>query len=329
MSTSHSSSSLSSALAVSKPNLRRLGGLPPSKAKPTATSIPSADSQPSTVEHEEEDNLPVTEPELDASEPTPLAVESLPADAPVPTITKREQQVLDEQEYQRKLTQKIREAQQRREVERQREEEQQRQLEVEEHEREQEQIRLVEEQRRAEQDRLQRAIDECDRETELKRQEEQRVQQQREELEKRQAEEAERLSRERQERAKKEEDERNERKKRLDLIMRRTRQASPNSKVNRPSHKLTLIHLFSHPAGEQDHGRAEQRARIRSFLFHGSLLTHTSFHIRQPFSFVLVDRTSSRARFNRHSRCTDRAQVNPELSPMHSPTLVSAGSNLH
>ncbi|CAF1096861.1 unnamed protein product [Adineta steineri] len=145
-------------------------------------------------------------------------------------VSKREPQTTDEQEYQRKLNQKIREAQQRLEVERQREEERQRQLELEEYEREQEQIRLVEEQSRAEQERLQRAIEECERENELKRQEEQRLQQQREELERKQAEETERLNRERQERAKKEEEERNERKKRLDLIMRRTRQVSPSPK---------------------------------------------------------------------------------------------------
>jgi len=174
-----------------------------------------------TKEGEEEENVPVNE-------------ESTPS---IDTVTeminpiKREQQTIDEQEYQRKLNQKIREAQQRLEIERQREEERIRQLEFEEYEREQEQIRLVEDQRRAEQERLQRAIEEREREDELKRQEEQRLQQQREELEKKQAEETERLNRERQERAKKEEEERNERKKRLDLIMRRTRPTSPNSKV--------------------------------------------------------------------------------------------------
>ena len=175
----------------------------------------------------------------------PIDTESADQEVPAATISKREQQILDEQEYQRKLNQKIREAQQRLEAERQREEERQRQLELEEYEREQEQIRLAEEQRRAEEERLQRAIEERERENELKRQEEQRLQQQREELERKQAEETERLSRERQERAKKEEEERNERKKRLDLIMRRTRQVSPNSKVISRQISLFILSLLS------------------------------------------------------------------------------------
>ena len=232
MSTSHSSSSLSS--ATNKPHPRRVAaGLPPSKVKPV-TSIVSPESELISTNQEGE-SIPVNDESkaedeqrsvIETIDDTP-SVESLP----VGSASKREQQILDEQEYQRKLGQKIREAQQRLEVERQREEERQRLLEVEEYEREQEQIRLVEEQRRAEQERLQRAIEERERENELKRQEEQRLQQQREELERRQTEEAERLQRERQERAKREEEERNERKKRLDLIMRRTRQISPTSKV--------------------------------------------------------------------------------------------------
>ena len=144
------------------------------------------------------------------------------------------------EEYQRKLTQKIREAQQRLELERQQEEERQKQIELEEYQREQEQIRLVEEQRQAEEERLRKAIEERDRENELKRQEEWRLAQQKEELERKQAEEAERLQRERLEKAKKEEEERNERKKRLDLIMRRTRPVSPQSKVNRSSPNVLL-----------------------------------------------------------------------------------------
>lgn len=134
------------------------------------------------------------------------------------------------EEYQRKLTQKIREAQQRLELERQQEEERQKQIELEEYQREQEQIRLVEEQRQAEEERLRKAIEEREREDEMKRQEEFRLAQQREEIERKQAEEAERLQRERLEKARKEEEERIERKKRLDLIMRRTRPVSPQSK---------------------------------------------------------------------------------------------------
>jgi hypothetical protein len=262
MSTSHSSSTLSSSATTitNKQHIRRIGGVPASKQKPKSEPLPPAeipDTQLSTKGKEEE-NVPVTEDTEKNEQQTPVDVHpSTPPVEPInidtvteiinPTeaapISKREQQVLEEQEYQRKLNQKIREAQQRLEVERQREEERQRQLDLEEYEREQEQIRLVEEQTRAEQERLQRAIEECERENELKRQEEQRLQQQREELERKQAEETERLNRERQERAKKEEEERNERKKRLDLIMRRTRPVSPTPKVNSP-HLFIWINLF-------------------------------------------------------------------------------------
>lgn len=220
---------------------RLLGATSPSKSKPVPLlpppppplSLPAVEPESVIETHEEveEENVPVPEETICPIEPDSETV---------PPI-KREQ-VIDEQEYQRKLNQKIREAQQRLELERQREEERQRQLELEELEREREQIRLVEEQRRAEQERLQRAIEERERENELKRQEEQRLQQQREILERKQAEEAERLQRERQERARKEEEERNERKKRLDLIMRRTRQTSPHSKVNF-LHRILFIFL--------------------------------------------------------------------------------------
>jgi hypothetical protein len=262
MSTSHSSSTLSSATTTNKQNIRRVGGVPSTKQNPKSepvktveildTQIPTKDNEKENLpvneetqeneeeeeeEEEEDDEEVVVQNRVEVKSSTP-PVEPINIDTVTeiinPTaapISKREQQIIDEQEYQRKLSQKIREAQQRLEVERQREEERQRQLEFEEYEREQEQILLVEEQRRVEQERLQRAIEECERENELKRQEEQRLQQQREELERKQAEETERLNRERQERAKKEEEERNERKKRLDLIMRRTRQVSPSPKV--------------------------------------------------------------------------------------------------
>ncbi|UJR36390.1 hypothetical protein I4U23_029114 [Adineta vaga] len=265
MTTSHSSSTLSSVTTTntSKQNVRRVNGKSPSKPK---TEIePSSSASSPTEQNSQADLIPseqisdeqvlpkenITSTNGDTSvksdednEQTLIEIESstpsiLPItnntvveinNPPTVSLTKKEQQNLDEQEYQRKLSQKIREAQQRMELERQREEERKRQLEFEEYEREQEQIRIAEEQRRVEQERLQRAIEERERENELKRQEEQRLQQQREELERKQAEEAERLQRERQERAKKEEEERNERKKRLDLIMRRTRQVSPTPK---------------------------------------------------------------------------------------------------
>ncbi|CAF4318316.1 unnamed protein product [Rotaria sp. Silwood2] len=231
MTTSNSSSSISSATTSNK---RRIPVTSPTKALKTITPVP-APLPPTTddqliinnnEEEEEEEHIPVNEEPTSSNEPINNDIN----DEKLNSTKREQQQLIDEQEYQRKLNQKIREAQQRLEIERQREEERQRQLEIEEYEREQEQIRLVEEQRRIEQERLQRAIEERERENELKRQEEQRLQQQREELERKQAEETERLNRERQERAKREEEERIERKKRLDLIMRRTRQVSPTSK---------------------------------------------------------------------------------------------------
>lgn len=245
MTTSQSSSSLSTSQNGTKSDPRRT---PPvtSATSSRAKSIPRENIQLI------DDSAPITNDEIQVDlvnettkqeSPTMLSTpnETSPSETEatksvnqtVPPssscLSKRELKILEEQEYQRKLSQKIREAQQKMELERQREEERQRQLEIEEHEREQEQIRLVEEQRRAEEERLQRAI----RENESKRLEELRLQQQREEQEKRQAEEAERIQRERQEKAKKEEEERIERKKRLDLIMRRTRPVSPSSKVKR------------------------------------------------------------------------------------------------
>ncbi|CAF0817702.1 unnamed protein product, partial [Didymodactylos carnosus] len=147
-----------------------------------------------------------------------------------PVITKRGQQQLEEQEYQRKLAEKRREARERFEEAKRLEEERQRQLELEEQQREDEQRKLEKEQTKAEQERLQRAIGEREREENERRLKEEKEKQIKEELEKRQQEEYERLNRERLERVKREEDERNERRKRLDLIMKRTRQVSPKAK---------------------------------------------------------------------------------------------------
>ncbi|CAF3376041.1 unnamed protein product [Rotaria sp. Silwood1] len=298
MTTSHSSSSISSATTATtttnKKNIRRIGGVPPSKPKPKTervSSIEKSDSEILTKDTEtftkdtDEENLSVNEDTLEKEkekekeaeqqqqqqqisteiESTTSVIEPINIDAVTEIInSKREQQIIDEQEYQRKLNQKIREAQQRMELERQREEERQRQLELEEYEREQEQIRLAEEQRLAEQERLQRAIEECERENELKRQEEQRLQQQREELERKQAEETERLNRERQERAKKEEEERNERKRRLDLIMRRTRQTSPSLKTENNISKTSIDETNGHdkPQSPMTHSISDNRFPI-------------------------------------------------------------------
>ena len=217
MTISYSSSSLSSSIITDKHRTSRIS---PTKSKSTF------ENQLITTGNDEE-NLPVNDEYIPSTESVQIDIIDEENN-----LNQHEQTFMEEQEYQRKLNQKIREAQQLLEIKRQNEEERQRQLEFEEKEREEEQIRLVEEQRRVEQERLQRAIEECERENELKRQEEQRLQQQREEIERKHAEETERLNRERQEKTKKEEEERNERKKRLDLIMRRTRQTSPISKVS-------------------------------------------------------------------------------------------------
>ncbi|UJR09714.1 hypothetical protein I4U23_013943 [Adineta vaga] len=265
MTTSHSSSSLSSATATMtkrRPVTSTTIPVAPRTESPSKLKLTSENPLVST--NHEEEILPVNEE--NSSEP----IDSDTISEPINPI-KREQPTMDEQEYQRKLNQKIREAQQRLELERQREEEQKRQLELEEFEREQEQIRFVEEQRRAEQERLQRAIEERERENELKRQEEQRLQQQREELERKQAEETERLNRERQERAKKEEEERNERKKRLDLIMRRTRQVSPTSKQENNSNKPAVEQINGH---DQSNNISSPTGMIKSSLPHSISDTH-------------------------------------------------------
>ncbi|CAM4868105.1 unnamed protein product [Rotaria socialis] len=266
MTISNSSSSLSSSTI---PHKRLIGAASPAKSKPppsssspqpTSTTI-TTEIQPITNTSEEE-IVPVNQEVMSTIE----SITNDTNDDKVNLIkSEQEQKYIDEQEYQRKLNQKIREAQQRLEIERQREEERQRQLELEEYEREQEQIRLVEEQRRVEQERLQRAIEERVRENELKRQEELRIQQQREELERKQAEETERLNRERQERARKEEEERIERKRRLDLIMRRTRQVSPTAKPENNINKPTIEQTNGH---DQINNISSPIAMIKSSIPH-------------------------------------------------------------
>ncbi|XP_065092882.1 uncharacterized protein ens isoform X9 [Ochlerotatus camptorhynchus] len=125
------------------------------------------------------------------------------------------------------------EAERQAELERQRiaaeeEAEQQRQLEEEERLRklEEETIRLVEEQRRLEEERLQQAIQDAEKREEderLRREDEARQKVEREEAEKKAREEAERQRIEMAERLKKEEKEREERRKRVEAIMSRTR----------------------------------------------------------------------------------------------------------
>ncbi|CAF1147751.1 unnamed protein product, partial [Adineta ricciae] len=303
MTTSHSSSTLSSVSTANtnKQNVRRINGASPSKPKTEVKSVSTEqNSQTDTLSSEKicDDQILSSEEKSsthedaadkqdeDSNEQTLIEIPSLqPAsndtatevnNPPAALLSKKEQQILDEQEYQRKLSQKIREAQQRMELERQREEERKRQLEQEEYEREQEQIRIAEEQRRAEEQRLQRAIEERERENELKRQEELRLQQQREELERKQAEEAERLQRERQERAKKEEEERIERKKRLDLIMRRTRQVSPTPKPEISISKTNIDETNGHDQPQSTISHSISENRIPTSLSTDNFLASTN-----------------------------------------------------
>src|SRR5262249_40241654 len=139
MSTSHSSSSLSpsTTITTNKQNIRRLSGTSPSpspsplkqkpKSEPLQTSEILPDVQISTKDHEEE-KLPVNEDTeeteqteqkilVEVQPPTPsiepinidIITEIINPTEPTP-ISKKEQQIIEEQEYQRKLNQKIREA---------------------------------------------------------------------------------------------------------------------------------------------------------------------------------------------------------------------------
>ncbi|CAF5011646.1 unnamed protein product, partial [Rotaria socialis] len=85
------------------------------------------------------------------------------------------------------------------------------------------------------------------------------------ELERKQAEETERLNRERQERARKEEEERIERKRRLDLIMRRTRQVSPTAKPENNINKPTIEQTNGH---DQINNISSPIAMIKSSIPH-------------------------------------------------------------
>uniref|UniRef100_A0A336LTN0 CSON004601 protein n=1 Tax=Culicoides sonorensis TaxID=179676 RepID=A0A336LTN0_CULSO len=144
--------------------------------------------------------------------------------------------ITTEEEAKAKLAEKRRlareEAERQAELERQRQEEEAREL----LRQEQEAIRLAEEQRRQEEERLQQAIEEAkkrEEEEQKKREEEARLKAERDLEEKRKAEEAEKLRLETAERLKKEEKEREERRKRVEAIMARTRKAGANNTPNK------------------------------------------------------------------------------------------------
>ncbi|CAF3746591.1 unnamed protein product [Rotaria sp. Silwood1] len=334
MTTSNSSSSISSSTITT--NKRRISPTKPLKATTPPSPPPTTESQLTINNNEEEEqqHIPVNEEPISSNE----LINNDINDEKLNSIKReqQQQQQIDEQEYQRKLNQKIREAQQRLEIERQREEERQRQLELEEYEREQEQIRLVEEQFRIEQERLQRAIEERERENELKRQEEQRLQQQREEFERKQAEETERINRERQERAKKEEEERIERKKRLDLIMRRTRQNSPTSKQENNSNKIPIdqtnghnpINNISSPINmiksSIPHSISDNRFPTSSsnehFLINNNDSTTTSITDTPKFKSPLIQSLLNKAR---NTRSTDNlSQTNMTTSQIMTESMI-------
>lgn len=152
--------------------------------------------------------------------------------------------VTTEEEAKAKLAEKRRlareEAERQAELERQRQEEEAREI----IRQEQEAIRLAEEQRRQEQARLQQAIEEAkkrEEEEQKKREEEARLKAERDLEEKRKAEEAEKLRIETAERLKKEEKEREERRKRVEAIMARTRKGGANNTPNKVRLKQVLF----------------------------------------------------------------------------------------
>lgn len=144
--------------------------------------------------------------------------------------------ITTEEEAKAKLAEKRRlareEAERQAELERQRQEEEAREI----LRQEQEAIRLAEEQRRQEQERLQQAIEEAkkrEEEEQKKREEEARLKAERDLEEKRKLEEAEKIRLETVERLKKEEKEREERRKRVEAIMARTRKGGANNTPNK------------------------------------------------------------------------------------------------
>ncbi|EDS31158.1 microtubule-associated protein [Culex quinquefasciatus] len=169
------------------------------------------------------------------------------------------------------------EAERQAELERQRiaaEEEAEAQRQYEEEERlrklEEESIRLAEEARRLEEERLQQAIEEAtkrEEEEKLRREEEARQKVEREESERKAREEAERQRIEMAERLKKEEKEREERRKRVEAIMSRTR-AKGGSATNTPTkmpwviQRLPGVKIFTSTAQSDEKDNAMSKSHI-------------------------------------------------------------------
>lgn len=210
------------------------------------TDAPVVESRPKeVVEVVQQKPVEVTQPkEVEALAVNPLE------NADMTSSMMSKSRITTEEEAKAKIAERRRlareEAEKQAELERKRieeEEEAERQKQVEEEERqrifEQDTIRLAEEQRRVEDERLQQAIEENQkREEEERKRKEEEVKQkvEREEAEKKAREDAEKAKAENAERLRKEEKERDERRKRVEAIMARTRKggnANTPSKVRR------------------------------------------------------------------------------------------------
>ncbi|XP_076444510.1 uncharacterized protein LOC143282703 isoform X13 [Babylonia areolata] len=209
---------------------------PPAAAAPTTTGTTS--TPPSTR------TSSATRTPVRVVSPGPGADEdggsTVPQTRSTPTTAPAEKPSADisAEEYKAKLAEKRRQAREKaekeaeeerkrqEELERQ-EEEKRRQEEEEQRRRDEEALRLAEEATKAEEERLQKAIEaeEARRAEEAARLEQERLA--KEEADRKAKEEAERLELERQEKARRDEEERQERKKRLEMIMKRVKTDSP------------------------------------------------------------------------------------------------------
>ncbi|XP_021366859.1 microtubule-associated protein futsch-like isoform X3 [Mizuhopecten yessoensis] len=206
-----------------------------SKSEDEEKAVPVPKKTPEKV-------VKIVEPNEEATQATPAtpaqgkpSVASTPA---TPAATPKSKKEIEMDEYKAKLAEKRRQAREKAEreaeLERQRleeirlaEEETLRQEEEEQRQMEEEAGKLAQEARKNEEERLRRAIEAEDlrKKEEAERLEQER--QQKEEADRKAKEDAERIEKEKQEKAKKDEEERLERKKRLEMIMKRVKPDSP------------------------------------------------------------------------------------------------------
>ncbi|XP_060069690.1 MAP7 domain-containing protein 1-like [Ylistrum balloti] len=203
-----------------------------SKSEDEEKSVPVPKKTPEKVVKIVEPNEETTPSTPAQSKPSAPSTPATPASAP------KSKKEIEMDEYKAKLAEKRRQAREKAEkeaeLERQRleairlaEEERQRQEEEEQRRMEEEASRLAQEARKNEEERLRKAIEaeELRKKEEAERLEQERKQ--KEEADRKAKEEAERMEREKQEKAKKDEEERLERKKRLEMIMKRVKSDSP------------------------------------------------------------------------------------------------------